>query len=327
MRPDPSVLLLTTLIGVGQGLFLALYTAEAYALFDLLPPQNGHVFYAHGSALALLLCAAGLGASFFHLGRPSRAWRAASQWRTSWLSREVIALPLFMAIVFVYGVLHLTGSRPTIATLPSGIAIDLGFAVGAAGTLVAFALYVCTAMIYACLPFVREWASALTPVNFVLMGGASGFTLAAAFSAAAAPALVAFYAGWALILTTAAAVTRIASLVRNTRLRPRSTLQTAIGIKHPRIAQKSMGFTGGSFNTREFFHGRAPLVVRNLRTLFVAGAFVLPAGVLALVLSGAIGPGTLLPAALIQFAGLLVERWVFFADANHPQNLYYGARA
>ena len=28
-------------------------------------------------------------------------------------------------------------------------------------------------------------------------------------------------------------------------------------------------------------------------------------------------------AFLVQYAGLLAERWLFFADARHPQNLYY----
>ena len=31
----------------------------------------------------------------------------------------------------------------------------------------------------------------------------------------------------------------------------------------------------------------------------------------------------LLAAFLLQYAGLLMERWFFFAQANHPQNLYY----
>ena len=144
MRPDASVLLLTTLIGAGQGLFLALFTVQAYALFGLLPVQHGHTFYAHGSLVALVLLACGLAASFFHLGRPERAWRAASQWRTSWLSREVIVLPAFMAVVFLYGAAHLAGFLPVLATLPSGIAIDATVALGVAGTLLAFALFVCT---------------------------------------------------------------------------------------------------------------------------------------------------------------------------------------
>ncbi len=327
MRPDASVLLLTTLIGAGQGLFLALFTAEVYALVGLLPAQEGHAFHAHGSLVALALLAAGLIASFFHLGRPGRAWRAASRWRTSWLSREVIVLPAFMAVVFLYGAAHLEGFRPVLATLPSGIAIDATAVLGALGTLLAFALFVCTGMIYACLPFLREWASPITPVNFILMGGASGFTLAGAFSAVAAPDLVRFYAGWALILTLLAAAGRVASLVRNARLRPKSTVQTAIGIKHPRIVQKSMGFLGGSFNTREFFHGRGRAFVRSVRWLFLALAFAVPAVLLAAVLATAAPPAALAGAFALQFAGLLAERWYFFAEANHPQNLYYQAIA
>ena len=81
MRPPVSVIFLTTFIGAGQGLFLALYTVQLYALFDLLPAPQARAFYATGSLLAVLLLVAGLVASFFHLGHPERAWRAASQWR------------------------------------------------------------------------------------------------------------------------------------------------------------------------------------------------------------------------------------------------------
>src|SRR5512134_3227742 len=85
MRPATSVILLTTLIGAGQGLFLALFTVQSYEVVGLLPPADHHAFDALGSAVALGLLAAGLVASFFHLGRPERAWRTAAQWRTSWL--------------------------------------------------------------------------------------------------------------------------------------------------------------------------------------------------------------------------------------------------
>ena len=326
MRPDFSVLFLTTLIGAGQGLFLALFAVQVCALFALLPAQDGHAFHAHGSLLALALLAAGLLASFFHLGRPERAWRSAARWRTSWLSREVIVLPAFMGIVFVYGALHLSDWRPALATLASGGVVDATFAFGILGAALAFALFVCTAMIYACLPFLREWASPLTVINFTLLGSASGFTLAAAFAAWTAPGAWRFLAGGALVLTLLGCASRVASLMRNARLRPRSTLQTAIGIKHPRIVQKSMGFLGGSFNTHEFFHGKPVSLLRSVRWLFPAGAFALPAMLLAACLAGA-PPALLVPAFLVQYAGLLAERWFFFAEANHPQNLYYQAIA
>ena len=82
MHPAWSVILLTTLIGVGQGLFAALVAVQA---LDLVPA--GAAFYWAGAAVALAFLAVGLIASFFHLGHPERAWRAVAMWRTSWLSR------------------------------------------------------------------------------------------------------------------------------------------------------------------------------------------------------------------------------------------------
>ncbi len=321
MHPAFSVIFLTTLIGAAQGLFLALFTAQSYAAFKLLPQPDAHAFYGQGSLLALLLLAAGLGASFFHLGHPERAWRAASQWRTSWLSREVIVLPAFMGVVFLYGLAHWLNWHPVLLTLPGGLPVDPTAILGVAGTLLAFALFVSTAMIYACLKFLAEWHSPLTVANYILLGGASGFSLAAAFATQTAPELVGFLAGWAVIITLLGLVSRLASLFRNARLKPKSTLRTAIGVKHPKIVQKTQGFMGGSFNTREFFHGQTVAVLRAVKWGFLLGVFLLP---LPLLLRGMEGGAMLLAAAFaIQYLGLLAERWFFFAQANHPQNLYY----
>ena len=322
MHPAFSVIFLTTLIGAGQGLFLALFTAQAYSLFDLLPRQDGSAFYAPGSAIALLFLAGGLVASFFHLGRPERAWRSATQWRTSWLSREVIVLPAFMGTVLLYGAAHLFDWRPVLATLPGGTAIDATFVLGLLGTLLAFLLFLCTGMIYACLRFLREWHSPLTVINYVLLGTASGFTLAAAFAAWRAPELARFFAGWALIILLLGLVGRASALIRNRRLKPKSTPQSAIGVKHPRIVQVAQGFTGGSFNTREFFHGRSAGTLRWIKWLFLLGAFGLPALLLMAGISDA-ARDLLAAAFVVQYLGLMAERWFFFAEANHPQNLYY----
>ena len=316
MHPAFSVIFLTTLIGVGQGLFLALFTVESYAAFGLLPAQDGR-FHALGSAVALGFLVAGLVASFFHLGHPERAWRAAAMWRTSWLSREVIVLPAFMGVVFLYAAAHFTAFNPVLARLPSGASVDVTAILGVAGSVLAFALFVCTAMIYACLRFLQEWHTPLTVINYIFLGGASGFVLASALAALAAPGAAGFLGGWAAILTVLAFVGRVAALVRNARLRPKSTLRSAIGVKHPRIAQKAQGAMGGSFNTREFFHGRPPAFLRQVKWVFLACAFVVPLALLAADLPAA--------AFVVQYLGLLAERWFFFAQANHPQNLYYQA--
>jgi DMSO reductase anchor subunit len=322
MHPAFSVIFLTTLIGVGQGLFLALFTAQTYALFGLLPEQDGPHFYAYGSLMALLFMGGGLIASFFHLGRPERAWRSATQWRTSWLSREVIVLPAFMALVLLYGMVHLLEWKPVVVTLPSGLPIDASVLLGSLAWLLAFALFVCTGMIYACLRFLSEWHTPLTVINYILLGGASGFTLAAAFAVFTAPELVRFFAGWSLIITLLGLANRLASLARNARLKPKSTLQTALGVKHPTIHQTSQGFMGGSFNTREFFHYARRSMLRAVKWFFLAAAFVVPLLLLAAGMSSA-SAAALIAAFIVQYSGLLAERWFFFAQANHPQNLYY----
>ena len=324
MHPALSVILLTTLLGAGQGLFLALFTVQCYALVGLLPASPDERFHVSGSALAVALLVAGLVASFFHLGRPERAWRSAAQWRTSWLSREVIVLPAFMAVVALYGLLHALDWSPALVTLPSGVALDPSFVTGVVGTALAFALFVCTGMIYAAVRFLAEWHTPLTPINYTLLGGASGFTLAAGLAALVAPHRVGFLAGWAIVLTVLAALGRLASLWRNARLQPRSTIQTAIGVKHPQVVQKSQGFMGGAFNTREFFHGAAPGVLRLVKPAFLVLAFVVPPLLLAAG-RGEASPALLLLAFAVQYLGLLAERWFFFAQARHPQNLYYQA--
>ena len=129
-------------------------------------------------------------------------------------------------------------------------------------------------MVYASIRFLAEWASPLTLVNFTLMGCASGTTLAAALGEA-------HYGQAALALTLAALAGRAASLWRNARLVPRSTLTSAIGIKHPQIRQRAMGFTGGSFNTREFFPRPCAGHPRSVKWFFLWAAFGLPALLLA----------------------------------------------
>src|SRR5512133_1067218 len=107
MNPAFSVIFLTTLIGAGQGLFLALFGTEVMLGAEALPTLKP--LFVWGSAIAVVMSVLGLLASFFHLGHPERAWRAAAMWRTSWLAREVIALPLFMLGLFLYGGAHWFG--------------------------------------------------------------------------------------------------------------------------------------------------------------------------------------------------------------------------
>lgn len=303
MNPAFSVVIFTTIAGAAQGLVVAL----ALAVLAGLQIQPGFVSAALILAEVMLLI--GLGASFAHLGRPERAWRAVLMWRTSWLSREVIVLPAFIGVIALWWLaLRLGVSTPLLLL---------------AVIVLAALLWYCTAMIYACLRFIQEWAQPLTLVNFTLIGLSSGLILASALAAFAGEAALLRVTGpCALVVTLIAWATRMLALRHNATLKHKSTLQSATGIKAPNLVQKSMGMSAGSFNTREFFHGRTLAVLKQVKLGFIVLCFALPA---LFALWGS-ATGAMLPwalAVICQVPGLVAERWFFFAQAKHPQNLYY----
>lgn len=321
MHPALSVLLLTTLIGAAQGLVLVLAGVELALRLGAAPVAPA--FLLGAVVLALGLSSAGLLASFFHLGHPERAWRAVAGWRSSWLSREVIVLPAFMGVTALYGLARWS-AHP--ADHPAAPPAALWLALLAA--LLALALFVCTGMIYAAVKAIREWASPFTVPNYLAMGLASGLTLATATAAFTEPALVRLLGQLALAATLLATLLRLAAQRRNDRLPARTTLQTALGLRHPRIVQKAQGAMGGSFQTREFRSSQPAATVRRqaLRAL-IAGSIAPALLLLPSALGGAALPGVLAAAFLAQFWGLLSERWLFFALARHPQSLYHPSPA
>lgn len=303
MNPAFSVVIFTTIAGAAQGMVVALALARLAGM-AMEPSFLGAALLV---AEAMLLI--GLGASFGHLGRPERAWRAAMMWRTSWLSREVIVLPAFMAVVALWW-----------AALHWGV--DTVWLPLAAIVLAAL-LWYCTAMIYACLRFVQEWAQPLTLVNFALIGLSSGLVLTSALAALRGQSPLLQAAGpAALAVTVVAWITRTMALRRNAVLRHASTLQSATGIRAPNLVQKSMGMSAGSFNTREFFHHASLLAMRNVKRALIVLGFALPTVLLLWGVATASGLAFGLALA-VQVPGLVAERWFFFAQARHPQNLYY----
>ena len=304
MNPAWSVILFTSVAGMAQGLVVSLALMRMFAA----PLAPSTVQAALLIALALLVFA--LGASFFHLGRPERAWRAVLMWRTSWLSREVIVLPAFIAAVAVWAC---WGSRTPIVWLALCIAL-------------AALLWWCTAQIYACLRFIQEWAHGFTVAAFTLSGLASGALLLCAILALQGDAESSQTLGpWALRALLLAGVVRWLAMRRNAALKPRSTLQSATGIQARDLRQTAMGMSAGSFNTREFFHGRAPALVRQVKHAGLLLGFALPALLVlwAMRSDGAALRLLALAALMAHVPGLLADRWFFFAQARHPQNLYY----
>ena len=307
MRPQLSIILFTTLAGMAQGLlfFIALLNIEA-------PVLSAPFIAILALPVSFVLLTLGLVASFFHLGHPERAWRAAMMWRTSWLSREVIALPAVMALTAITFFFVISGMVPAwlwVALLISTLA-----------------LWICTAKIYQCIRFIQEWSHPSTLSNFILLGLTSGGLLLEfllmLWNDPSVPLGMGLISGANFILLFLALNLKLWIWRRNQQLKPKSNLASATGIKGNNIRQTSMGFMGGSFNTREFFHHQTDRVISNIRKIILLMAYIGPMILLAFTMNSP-SVAQIAFALFIHYIGLLAERWMFFAEANHPQNLYY----
>ncbi len=282
---------------------------------DQLPSELLNIFV---FPIILALLIGGLVASTFHLGHPERAWRAVMMWRTSWLSREVLILPAFIALT----VLAYYFSWE--ARVPNWLWLVLSIA--------ALLLWICTAMIYQCIRFIQEWAHPATMANFIVLGLSSGWfllmTLLCLWSiihpqqALVTATNIPGVAGFTAFLILLSLTLKLWIWKRNRRLKPKSNLQSATGIKTGFVRQISMGMMGGSFNTREFFHQQSVFFVANIRKIAFFGTYLVPVLLLTIAVSNA-DLSWLMIAFVVHCAGLIAERWLFFAEANHPQNLYY----
>jgi DMSO reductase anchor subunit len=309
MHPAPSLILFTTLSGAGYGL---LFLLALLAGAGLLPPDPWLGFWGLGTALALV--SIGLLASTLHLGHPERAWRAFSQWRSSWLSREgVLAVLTYLpALLLAWGWV-IDGE---IWLLPALLTL-----LGAAVTVW------CTAMIYASLKPIPRWHNPWVPACFLGLGLANGALLLTAI--AAATGRVAPGAGLAAGVVAAAAWLLKLGYWRATdapSTGPTIASATGLGGLGP-VRLLEPPHTGGNYLTREMGFRVARKHARKLRLIapLLAAAVPLAAGLLAL----PAGPPWLIAGLAILAAaggllGTLVERWLFFAEARHTVMLYYG---
>lgn len=303
MHPAVSVIFFTVTSGAGLGMIFLL------GLGFPVDASGPWVFFVGlvGGGLAV----AGLLASTFHLGHPERAWRALSQWRSSWLSREGIAAVVTLVVFGIYVLIWLaTGSRHQL----------LGLIAAVAAALTVFT----TSMIYAQLKTVPQWNSRLTPLVYGGFALGSGWLLASALGTHEAPEL------WGVLLIALAWGAKWFWWMRAGRSRladAGSSPETATGLGFiGKVRLLERPHTGENYLTKEMVHRIGRKHAHRLRMLALLLGGVVPIAILAIVgLSGAPGVFNLI-AAVSMLAGLLAERWLFFAEAEHAVSLYYGHR-
>ncbi len=312
MHPAFSVIFFTTLSGAGFGLWAWLGLRIAFGA----PPQG---FQTLGWILLLAFAgfaaAIGLLASFWHLGKPLRAWRAFSQWRTSWLSREgVLAVASFVPAFALF--LLLSGDGGTELGTTTRI-------VAAMLALLSFATVACTAMIYASLKPIPAWRHRLTLpgyVLFALLTGGLPMLLAAGFDAGGFDGALPFALA---IIAIALLLLKLAYWRDIDRAPLPQTRGDAIGLPQRKPSVFERPHTEANYITREM----AFVVAReHARILRIASTLLFALVPLSCLLLAWQQPGSAwaMPVATgCALAGAFLERWLFFAQARHLVTLYY----
>ena len=307
MHPAYSVILFTTASGAGYGLL---------ALLCLVGISHGEASSLAFGLVAMLislgLITVGLLSSTFHLGHPERAWRALSQWRSSWLSREGVAAVLTYLPGVLFGAVW-----SGLVDAPEWLA-PLAVITGLLAILTVF----CTGKIYSTLATIRAWHNPWTVWVYLAFAIATGSALLAAITAVFGnfPAfLVYFSSAW-----LAVSLVIILLYWRSIDAAPRDlTIEEATGLgRIGRVSQWEVPHTAANYVQKEMGYAVARKHAAKLRRLVVI-AMVL--AILLMLSALAIPYAALLSTAFAIFASV-VQRWLFFAEAQHVSTLFYGAK-
>lgn len=305
MHPAISVICFTLLSGAGYGLMTLLCLDSAFDI-GLVQGETRQVVLA---LVALVLITIGFLCSTFHLANPKNAWRAFFRFRTSWLSREGVFAVLLYPFALVWLLMVWSAAPMAVGIVAKVFAVIT--------VLLAIATLGSTGMIYACLKTIRQWNTALTPTNYLLLGLMLGALVLLVGSNGNETA-----ATLALGLTAIACVSKL--IYYYWIGHPAGpTINSALGFTRATVRLLDVGHGSGNFLTDEFGYELARTKLLWLRLVSVVCAFFLPA-LLLVVFDRNIVTDTL--AMCLAFGGVFVERWLFFAEARHVVNLYHGAQ-
>ncbi len=308
MHPAYSVIIFTTFSGAGYGLLFWLSLAHS---FGLLPDERWLSFGA--LALALALITIGLLSSTLHLGHPERALKAFSQWRSSWLSREGVLAVVTYVPSGLLGMIWLFGIESAL-TIPLALLSALG---------AALTVY-CTGMIYASLRTIRQWHQPLTPFVYLGFASATGALLLGLiltlFGKLPAPLGVMILANFVVVGWMKHRYWRSIDADAG-----HYTVEMATGLAGP-VRSLDPPHTRPNFVMREMGYRVARKHREKLRRIvFVFLVFAPPI----LVALASFSPWVIalvlyLMATASATVGVMTERWLFFAEAEHVSQLYYG---
>src|SRR5690606_5213422 len=261
--------------------------------------------------LGLVLTTIGLLASLGHLGKPFRAWRAFSQWRTSWLSREGVMAIATLVPALAVGALLLC--EPGTVVSPMLAVCGIALALFALGTVV------CTAMIYASLKPIPAWRHPLVVPVYLLFALLTGLALPllAMASMLRGQGLAGMLPTLVLCGLVLAALKWLYWRAIDAAPAP-ATRGAAVGLPDRDVQVFERPHTEANYITREMVFQVARRHALRLRLAAVAGLVAVPLLATALLLAGWV---PVLAASTIAALGLLAcavrRRWLCFSQARH----------
>lgn len=292
MHPAPSIIFFTVFSGLGFGLLTFLGLGE--------PDVSGFtaaIFF----FIAYLMAVGGLIASTFHLGNRQRALKAFSQWRSSWLSREACLSTAALVVMGLYA----------IGVVFFDVRITL---LGLLGSVLCVATVFATSMIYAQIKTVPRWAHWTTPILFLACSlGGGGFLAGKAEFGASMMVLTSLFQ----LVTWFLGDRRFSA--------SGSTIESATGLGAiGKVRMFEAPHSSKNYLLKEMVHRIGRKHSRTLRIIGFLCLGLIPYALMELITFTHV---TVLIALLIHLAGLLVIRWLFFAEAEHTVGLYYGEHA
>jgi len=314
MHPALSIVFFTTASGAGFALLLLL---GLLVPLGLLPLSASFGFAA--LAVAVVLAAGGLASSVLHLGRPERAWRAFSQWRSSWLSREGVFSVLTFLPAAVFGISWVFFG------ITSGL---VGLCGILAAALAATTIY-CTGMIYASLKPIHQWHNPWVVPNYLALGLMSAFLVLNFLVRLWQPRAPGVVVAAAILVVVAWCLKEAYWRSIDTTSAPSTVASATLLASRGKVRMLEPPHTEENYLLKEMGFAIARKHRARLRAIVRLAGFVLPAllTLLPLVVGGVIGVVAAGLAVVGAALGLVAERWLFFAEAKHTVMLYYGAEA
>ena len=308
MHPSKSIIFFTVISGTGYGIFIGL-------LFNILFMEisyslNYKLFI---SLVSFLMIVLGLLSSTLHLGHPERAWRAFSQWKSSWLSREglVSVITFFPMVLFYYFWINNINGYVFLLTILCIFSLLTIF---------------CTGQMYATLKTIPSWNNSLVTPIYIF----NGITVGSLFVYS-----INFYFNYSTFLYEKfIIITIILNLLLKIsywiliRQKTDTNIQTAVGIKSKNISFFEGPHTGKNYLTTEMINKSNNKNNNFLRLTFCILTFIIPLYMInqysTLIADQFILKLSMIFVFILALVGMIIERYLFFIQSKHVVGLYYG---